>query len=79
LYCIESKTKKAVENCQQSRKKSSKKPTQKIVNKAIKSRKIFLSKKPPQKVVNKKDVKFFFEEGLGMCGRVWAQSTEHRA
>jgi hypothetical protein len=50
--------KKAVENCQQSRKKLSKKPTQKIVNKDLKSRKNFSSKKPPQKVVNKKVVKF---------------------
>jgi hypothetical protein len=51
-------------------KKLSKKPLQKIVNKAIKSRKNFSSKKPLQK------------EGLGMCGHSTehrAQSTEHRA
>ncbi len=33
---------------------SSKKPRQKIVNKAIKTHKNFSSKKPPQKVVKKK-------------------------
>jgi hypothetical protein len=62
--------KKAVENCHQSRKKSSKKPPQKIVNKAIKSRKNFSSKKLPQKVVNKKVVKFFFKKAC--------VGTEHR-